>query len=713
MATLTEANIREAEIITALRSVPIANVEFVENTTISEDDDITIDDEYTSASATATEEIFAGEIGDTDYLDESNAFCESQLSEIDVITPNNVTYTSTYLNMLINLINDLCSVIVLPDAADCIGKYYGTGTWDFNDDIDGTDPDGFTVNTETNGDIYVEADLLGGHVYYCMLKKTAGAALSIIAERTITDDPSSGTLEFYIRADSGIVSSIPIRVEIQEDPTILGIIQIEVSAGGVYTLEMFHAATQTDMVLNADQWYHIRWDFECGAGGYKGLAADSQSIYVDGVIKVDDELFYSSNTADNADLVEISASDAVADNNGKSGYIDAIGFSWDTNYYIGKNLSYDQTFFKYPTSDNTYPIQVWVHDGEKTIRNLMDEYADSVGGHWFFDNAKAIYCGDCDTDSGFDITTSSDLIYITGQKQIKQIDKVILLGGWVSGIRLKVTSGAGNNVFKDTYTSVTDTNLLQSIADNILTNKQLHPVTLSVVILDAVKGMFQVGETITIGASLIFSDTTKAVPTGQYIIRQCIFNNLTKVCELILDDGIVFQGTKSLGEENSELIRQNRADFEDMMDESAAYSSSWNGDSEPASKDAVYDKIESLEGFVWRTSDPNVWDFDETTLTDDATENDMDLSSIIPTGVAGVLMRVKLQDNAVGSYVYFKNHGLTNAYAITIQRTQVANVVIELMALVGVNGDRKCTILCQPKPTDWTAIEIVVCGWWY
>ena len=83
-------------------------------------------------------------------------------------------------------------------------------------------------------------------------------------------------------------------------------------------------------------WYHVRVDFECTAGVYKGLAQFDWHMYINGVhygdynfahneAHADEILFWSNGAESGAHL-----------------YLDALGFSWDPEYIaLGDNVYWD------------------------------------------------------------------------------------------------------------------------------------------------------------------------------------------------------------------------------------------------------------------------------------------------------------------------------------------------------------------------------------
>jgi len=78
-------------------------------------------------------------------------------------------------------------------------------------------------------------------------------------------------------------------------------------------------------------WQHIRVDFECGAGGYNGLSADTFCVYLNGTYHGDYDF---DNTATSLDSIKFDVGTSTNDFR----YVDALGFSCD-NYVIGENIN--------------------------------------------------------------------------------------------------------------------------------------------------------------------------------------------------------------------------------------------------------------------------------------------------------------------------------------------------------------------------------------
>jgi len=122
------------------------------------------------------------------------------------------------------------------------------------------------------------------------------------------------------------------------------------------------------------------------------------------------------------------------------------------------------------------------------------------------------------------------------------------------------------------------------------------------------------------------------------------------------------------------------------------------------------DVIEALNdeaGFHDR-GDPGAYDKDD--FTTDGDWHDWDLSAIVPAGAKAVLLRIMLQDDAVASWLQFRENGNSNAYNYIIVRTQVANVVIDADAICSCDSDR--VIEYRGADLAFTSTRVIVKGWW-
>ncbi len=168
-----------------------------------------------------------------------------------------------------------------------------------------------------------------------------------------------GTVEFFVRID--VFHVTPLLVYLENGGT--SVCMIRYTDDGGNDLEVRDGASWVDIIdngVNVDQWYHIRIDFECTAGGYSGLSQYDYYVYVDGVRY--GAYDFNSNQAQIDDLKLLTGNVAVA-----KSYIDALGYSWFSNYTVDDNqypiitpvnsnvLSRDM--YKFQIDDNNEPVQ--------------------------------------------------------------------------------------------------------------------------------------------------------------------------------------------------------------------------------------------------------------------------------------------------------------------------------------------------------------------
>ncbi|GAG50024.1 unnamed protein product, partial [marine sediment metagenome] len=139
---------------------------------------------------------------------------------------------------------------------------------------------------------------------------------------------TSGTFECWIRGtdvSEAIVfvfrygASIGMQFEIDNN-------KIKYYYAGAY-----HDATGGG--VSNDIWYHLRVDFECGDGEYKGLAPDTYDFYLNGTLLDSGIAFRVAKTSLNKLYILMSTDYGIFY------YLDAIGYDWDTNYDVGDNIN--------------------------------------------------------------------------------------------------------------------------------------------------------------------------------------------------------------------------------------------------------------------------------------------------------------------------------------------------------------------------------------
>jgi len=134
---------------------------------------------------------------------------------------------------------------------------------------------------------------------------------------------TSGTMEFWWRTNNAFKQS---TVALYSGGSIGQRLMID-----YFKLKYYDGSWHDICDIFSDAWYHIRVDFECGAGQYEGLSADTFYVYVNGV-KYGPYSFQADMTSFDRVRFWTSSSQYFY-----HAYFDAFGFTWDPNYYIGKN----------------------------------------------------------------------------------------------------------------------------------------------------------------------------------------------------------------------------------------------------------------------------------------------------------------------------------------------------------------------------------------
>ena len=100
-------------------------------------------------------------------------------------------------------------------------------------------------------------------------------------------------------------------------------------------------------------------------------------------------------------------------------------------------------------------------------------------------------------------------------------------------------------------------------------------------------------------------------------------------------------------------------------------------------------------------------DYDEDDLTCNGADHELDISSIVGKQETLVRIRLRVKDDAVGSYVALKTNGATNPSLIC--RTQVANEYNDASDYV--KTDASGIIEYVASAVTFTEIDIYILGW--
>jgi len=108
--------------------------------------------------------------------------------------------------------------------------------------------------------------------------------------------------------------------------------------------------------------------------------------------------------------------------------------------------------------------------------------------------------------------------------------------------------------------------------------------------------------------------------------------------------------------------------------------------------------------------DPAAYDRTVGNFTTDGTWRTWDLSGIVPAGATAVLLRIRLSDDAVGTYIRFRKNGNSNATNRGEVITQVAGVTLMQEVIVACDAGR--VIEYYGRNVAFVLLSVLVAGWW-
>lgn len=116
-------------------------------------------------------------------------------------------------------------------------------------------------------------------------------------------------------------------------------------------------------------------------------------------------------------------------------------------------------------------------------------------------------------------------------------------------------------------------------------------------------------------------------------------------------------------------------------------------------------------GYIERTPEPLVVDFDLPFFTCDSTFHEMDLSGIVPAGAKAVSLVIRFGFNAVNQEVTVRKHGNTSWPASCGQRSQVTGQLIFVNTECPLDENRHIDYYVAAAPTPWY-LNMTIKGWW-
>ena len=249
-----------------------------------------------------------GDVGNTtDIFEDGSKGLKSSNGEINLITPENSTYT------------------------EGMDGYY-PGTYGFENDPNGNVPEEWTDSSTSDckveiidgsGDPYYHKKVL--HIEDPFLP---GKQANVENTWSTWGPQSYGTVEFWFKtSEVNNFNQIVLRYGTTSRLRLI----IDDGKWLFHNSKFDVPGLPTKINPTDDQWYHIRLDFETTTGGYSGLDQYRWRIIIDNIY-VSREMWFDSNGVVSR-LLYTTGADL-----GYSMYVDAIGYSFDANYNVGDNL---------------------------------------------------------------------------------------------------------------------------------------------------------------------------------------------------------------------------------------------------------------------------------------------------------------------------------------------------------------------------------------
>ena len=201
---------------------------------------------------------------------------------------------------------------------------YFPATYGFESDAHGSNPSGWIIS-ETGATIDV-INSLGGHNKIIEINKDGSSNWPYI-KNLFTMGQVSGTVEFWMRSTDVTQNFF---FYIMTAPAGVGA-RVNVGMLDDYFIWNDGSTVHNLIPIVDNTWYHIRVDFECGSGAYEGLSADNFYVHINGQRFGQ---FPFRNPGDIMEHVEVWVWEPSV-----TCYLDAISYSWDTDYNIGDNLN--------------------------------------------------------------------------------------------------------------------------------------------------------------------------------------------------------------------------------------------------------------------------------------------------------------------------------------------------------------------------------------
>ena len=213
-------------------------------------------------------------------------------------------------------------------SSEDLALMHYSATNSFENDTIGAEPGWFEVVNTDGGEVQVIKEL-GGHAEVLALRDKSDVSGENAYVLKDISSKNSGTIEYWMRfnetiklggfrLDNGAMSNELITIR-----TVNNFLQTDDGTGFVNIIP-----------IQNNTWYHLRVDFECTTGHYRGLSQYTWRLIING-IRYGPYPFIN-------DIPQASRIEWYTDRFwtllDHSYFIDAIGFSWDPEYIVGDNI---------------------------------------------------------------------------------------------------------------------------------------------------------------------------------------------------------------------------------------------------------------------------------------------------------------------------------------------------------------------------------------
>ncbi len=191
------------------------------------------------------------------------------------------------------------------------GYYYAT--YSFENEIENTDLEISYVDQLSNGIVSI-VDEVDAHKEVMNCTATTG---TINVQDDDIEPQTAGTVELWVYLEEDITISFNLR---QGSSTKI-IVGYKASQNKAYWYD--GVSNTNGILMNLQTWYHFKIEFDC--------MTDLFNFWVNGYLQANNADFYST-----ADSISRTSFEAMV---GQTLYVDAIGYSWDSDYEISNNLN--------------------------------------------------------------------------------------------------------------------------------------------------------------------------------------------------------------------------------------------------------------------------------------------------------------------------------------------------------------------------------------